>query len=85
MNSRYPVWARSGATLYVMPGTDEGGDAADDAPRSTSFRRYPLWSVLLTNGLTFVHYVVGASAIVVANSCGGVPGRSSSAWSRRPF
>jgi hypothetical protein len=66
VNSRHPVRARSGVTLHVVPGTGEEGDAADGAPKSRSFRRYPLWRVLLTNGLTFVHYIAGASAIVVA-------------------
>ena len=66
MNSRHPARARSGVTLYLVPGTGDEGDVATGAPKSRSFRRYPLWRVLLTNGLTFVHYVVGASAIVFA-------------------
>lgn len=53
-------------TLYVVPGTGEGRDVPDGAQQSRSFRHYPLWRVLLTNGLTVGHYVVGASAIVVA-------------------
>jgi hypothetical protein len=66
VNSRHSVRARSGVTLYLVPGTGTKGDAADGAPGPRSFRRYPLWMVLLVNGVTVVHYVAGAGAIVVA-------------------
>jgi hypothetical protein len=66
VNSHHPARARSGVTLYVVPGSGEEGEAPDGGPKLRSFRRYPLWTVLLTNGLTCVHYVVGASAIVFA-------------------
>lgn len=52
-------------TLHVVPGGAEQG-AVDEAPRLKAFRRHPLWRVLLTNGLTFVHYLAGAAAVVLA-------------------
>ena len=66
MDSRHPAQARSGATLHLVPGTGQGSAAADEAPGSRSFRRYPLWRVLCLNGLTVVHYAVGCAAILVA-------------------
>ena len=65
MGSRHPVRARSGVTLYAVPGMGEGA-RTDSALTAKPFRHYPLWRVLLTNGLTVAHYALGACAIVLA-------------------
>ena len=53
-------------TLHVESGGGEAEAEADGAGMPRSFRRYPLWRVLVVNGLTVIHYVAGASAIVFA-------------------
>jgi hypothetical protein len=66
VNSRHPARARSGVTLHVVSGSGQEAGTTESAQKQTSFRRYPLWRVLLANGLTLIHYVAGAGAIVLA-------------------
>jgi hypothetical protein len=66
VNSRHPARARSGVTLHVVPGGGPEAGTIESAQKQTPYRRYPLWRVALTNGLTLIHYIAGAGAIVLA-------------------
>ena len=66
MDSRHPAQTRSGVTLHLVSGSGPEASTNDRVQKQTSFRQYPLWMVLFTNGLTLVHYAVGAGAIVLA-------------------